>query len=112
MSVLLSFGLAVTFVEKGKDWPVRPFRIRIQFFLRKIHYKLPQMLFCTTCTSFWGALVADIVICIVSTLLGCPYFFWPFSGFTAMGFTWSMIEFLNAIDKEHDIYIDNNLKEK
>ena len=112
MSILLGYGIAITLVEKGKEWPVRPWKIRLQLLLRKIHWKLPQMLLCTTCTSFWATLIADIVICVVSTLLGCPYFFWPFSGFITMGFTWSMIEFLNALDKDNNIFIDNNLEEK
>lgn len=100
MSVLSGFGLAILLVEKGKDWPIKPIRIRIQFLLRKIHYKLPQMLYCTTCTSFWATLITDLAICFIALLFGTFYFFWPFSGFITAGIMWYIIEYLNAIDKE------------
>lgn len=102
ISVLLSYGLAILLVEKGKDWPIKPWRIKLQYFLSKIHWKLPQMLYCTTCTSFWAALVSDIVLLIMS---GGTYFFWPFSGIIAAGVMWTIIEFLNAIDKDQNINI-------
>ena len=109
MSVLSGFGLAILLVEKGKDWPVRPIRIRIQLLLRKIHYKLPQMLFCTTCTSFWASLVTDLVVCFIALLFGTFYFFWPLSGFITAGIMWTTIEYLNAIDKEQNINILNEI---
>ena len=106
ISVSLSYGMAILLVEKGKDFPIRPWRIRIQLILSKIHWKLPQMLFCTTCTSFWSSLVADIVLCVVS---GGTYFFWPFSGFICAGIMWTIVEILNSMDKDQDInvFIDN-----
>lgn len=110
ISISLGYGLAILLVEKGKDWPIKPWRIRLQLILSKIHWKLPQMLYCTTCTSFWATLVADIVVCVVALLLGVPYFFWPFSGIICAGIMWTMIEILNSIDKDQDInvFIDNN----
>ena len=38
-------------------------------------------------------------------VFGTPYFFWPFSGFIAVGFTWTIIEHLNATDKDQNINI-------
>lgn len=105
LSFLFAYGLAVAFVEKGKDWPIKPIRVRLQLILSKIHWKLPQMLFCTTCTSFWTSLVADITICCLFLCLGNFYFLWPISGFINMGITWTIIEFLNAVD--NDIIINN-----
>ena len=105
MSVSLSCGMAILLVEKGKEWPIRSWRIRLQLVLSKIHWKLPQMLFCTTCTSFWTTLIADIIICIVSLCFGVPYFFWPFSGIIAGGIMWTIVEYLNALDKDQDINV-------
>ena len=99
ISVMLAFGIAIAAVEKGNDFPIRPWRIKAQVILSKIHWKLPQMLFCTVCTSFWASLLADIVLCIMNLVLfGTFYFFWPFSGFIVLGVTWFAIEFLNALD--------------
>ena len=94
--------MAILLVEKGGEWPIRPWRIRLQLLLSKIHWKLPQMLFCTTCTSFWTTLIADLVLCIVS---GGTYFFFPFSGIICAGLTWIIIEYINALDKDQDINV-------
>lgn len=114
ISVMLGFGASILLVEKGKDWPIRPWRIRLQLVLSKIHWKLPQMLLCTTCTSFWASLMADVVIGTIAFLLGVPYFFWPFSGAITAGVTWTIIEFLNGIDKDSNInvFIDNQEDDK
>ena len=111
MSVMTGFGMAIVLVEKGKDWPIKPWRVRLQVILRKIHWKLPQMLFCTTCTSFWTTLIADIVVCIVAWILGVPYFFWPFSGVIGAGIMWTIIEYLNAIDKDQTVNIFSDREE-
>lgn len=103
ISISLAYGLAILLVEKGNDWPIRLWRIRLQLLLRKIHWRLPQVLFCTTCTSFWSSLYADIVVSIVAASLGVFYFFWPFSGIITAGIMWTIIEYLNAIDKEPPI---------
>ncbi len=100
ISVSLSYGMAILLVEKGKDFPIKKYRVILQLLLRKIHYKAPQMLYCTTCTSFWTTLIADIVLLVVS---GGTYFFWPFSGIIAAGIMWTMIEYLDAIDKDQNI---------
>jgi hypothetical protein len=108
ISVSVSFGMAIAIVEKGKTWPLKEIRVRLQLLLSKIHWKLPQMLFCTTCTSFWASLVADTCLFIIGYFcFGIPYFFWPLSGSATLGFSWFIIEFLNALDKKQNI-INNN----
>lgn len=113
ISVMTGFGMAILLVEKGKEWPIRPWRIRLQLILRKIHWKLARLPLCTTCSSFYLTLIGDVVICIVAHLCGVGYFFWPLSGFITCGITWTIIEFLNGIDKEQNInvFIDNKGEE-
>ena len=105
ISVFSGYGFSIILVEKGKEWPIKPWRIRIQFVLSKIHWRLPQMLYCTTCTSFWTTLITDIVVCIISLYFGSPYFFWPFSGIITGGVMWTMIEYLNGLDKKQDVNV-------
>jgi len=105
ISILLGCGMAILLVEKGKDFPIKRYRIKMQLILSKIHYKAPQVFYCTTCTSFWTALIADIIVCIVALLLGVPYFFWPFSGVITAGIMWTIVEYLNAIDKDQNINV-------
>lgn len=100
LSMLMAFGLAVALVEKGNQYPIKYWRIKIQCLLHEIHWKFPQVLYCTTCTSFWCALPADIVLCCAT---GFKYFLFPFSGFLALGFTWFVIEFLNAIEVNKNV---------
>jgi len=105
ISVSLSYGMAILLVEKGKEWPIRPWRIRLQLILSKIHWKLPQMLFCTTCCSFWSSFFSDCIICIIASLFGVGYFFFPFSGIITAGIMWSVIEVLNSMEKTQDINV-------
>ena len=107
ISIFLSFGISILLVEKGKEFPIRRYRIYLQLILRKIHWKAPQMLFCTTCTSFWATLISDIVLCCVGLFFGVHYFFWPFSGAIVAGITWTIIEFLNK-EKSVNIFVDKN----
>ena len=110
VSVSAGIGMAIALVEKGKDFPIKNFRIRIQWILSKIYWKLPQMLYCTTCTSFWTTLFCDIILCIIGICVGVPYFLWPLSGFISVGISWIIIEFLNAIDKNPNtnVFIEKN----
>jgi hypothetical protein len=103
MSVLIGSGMAIVLVEKGNDWPIKPIHVRIQWFQSKIHSKLPQMLFCSTCTSFWTTLISDLIIFIIAMLHGVYYFLWPFSGFISAGIVWCIIEHLNALEKQQNI---------
>ena len=111
ISVMLGYGLAIVIVEKGKEWPIRPWRIRLQLLLRKINYKLPRVLKCTTCASFHLTFYSDCIVCIVAHMCGVGYFFFPFSGIITAGIMWYSIEYLNGIDKEQNINVfigDNN----
>lgn len=104
LSVLSSFGMAIALVEKSDRWPLRSKRIKLQLLLRKIYFRLPRVLKCVTCSSFWLSLLNDILICIISLLFfDFTYFFWPLSGFITLGFTWFVIELLNILDKEQNI---------
>lgn len=110
ISVLLSYGIAILLVEKGNDFPIKKYRVRLQLILSKIHWKAPQILYCETCSVFWICFFTDLVLCGIGLCFGIPYFFWPFSGAIASGVTWTIIEFLNANDKEQNInvFIEKN----
>ena len=101
ISVILSFGMAVTLVEKGKDFPIRRYRILLQRFIHNhFSHKWAKVLKCTVCISFWMTLFSDIILCFIGLCFGIPYFFWPFSGFITVGFTWFIIELLNTIEEK------------
>ena len=113
ISVSAGFGMAVALVEKGRDWPIKPWRIKLQAFIHDyISWRFSHVLFCTTCSSFWTTLVVDIILCIIGLCIGVPYFLWPLSGFITVGISWVIIEVLNALDKDPNInvFIDNPLK--
>lgn len=114
ISVLSGYGMAVAIVEKGKEWPIKPWKIRIKIILKKIHWKLPRMLSCATCTSFWTTLVIDCCLCVISFILfGSFYFLWPISGFITVGFSWTITELINVLDKDNitNIYIGDKENE-
>jgi uncharacterized membrane protein YjjB (DUF3815 family) len=96
LSVLFGYAFAILLVEKGDDWPVMIFTKPAKILLNKIYNKLPKLLECTVCCSFWTTLVGEIVLKFWITDL----FLWPFTGVIALGFTWSIVEFLNAIDSQ------------
>lgn len=100
LSLLCSFGLAIALVEKGDSWPLKKYRIWTQLLMKKVHWRLPQAMFCTVCASFWCSLVIDIVLFL---LTGFSYFLWPLSGFACLGVTWTVMQFLNAIDRDISI---------
>jgi hypothetical protein len=106
ISVLVSYGMAIALVEKGQDFPIKKPRLILKRFIHKnISRKFSKVLDCSTCSSFWLTLLVDIIICILAICFGQFYFFWPLSGFITLGFTWTIIEYLNAIDKEQDINV-------
>ena len=103
ISVILSFGLAILFVEKGNEFPIKRYRVILQQFVHdKIHWKAAQVFYCSVCFSFWASLLADVIIAI---FVCSSYFFWPCSGIIACGFSWIIIEWLNAIDQEPNINV-------
>ena len=99
--------MAVAFVEKSDEWPMRNVRIRIQKIIHDhISWRFSRVLFCSTCSSFWFSGIVDVVLSLIAFFVfGQFYFLWPLAGFAAMGFTWFIIEFLNATDKEQNINI-------
>ena len=107
LSVLTSYGMAIALVEKGNEFPIKKYRVLLQNIIHKyVGWKWAKMLLCSTCSSFWLTLLSDIIVGTIAVIIfGVPYFFWPFSGFVTLGFTWSMIEYLNAIDKEENINV-------
>ena len=53
ISVLTSYGMAIALVEKGKDFPIRRYRIKLQKIIHDhIGRKWSRVLLCSTCSSF------------------------------------------------------------
>ena len=108
LSVMVACGMSIALVEKSDTWPLKKPRILLQLLLRKIHWKLPRMLFCNVCSVFWLTFFSDIIIFIITSLfLNVFYFFWPFSGFISLGIMWFINEYLNS--REQHIEIINNI---
>jgi hypothetical protein len=96
LSIFCAYGLAIAVVEKGRVWPVRPWRSRLRIGLRwAFGNKFARVTECAVCFSFWSAFVADAFFYWAS---GRTYFAWPMSGFAAMALTWTVIEFINAVE--------------
>jgi hypothetical protein len=91
ISVLVSFGASVALVKKGRDFPIKRFRILLQNQLHEVYWKAAWLLYCTTCTSFWMAAVVDLSLFFWS---GGGYFFWPWSGFITLGLTYVVMTIL------------------
>lgn len=106
--VALAISLSILTIQKGHEWPVKKPRIYFQLLLRKLHWKLPQAMYCVVCASFWLGLIADLLMLlnsIIFYLINSPsdynfYFFWPISGFVASGLSWIIYEFLNILDRK------------
>lgn len=96
ISVLSSIGLSILLVEKAEDWPVSIFIPFLHNLLGDFHKKLPEMLNCTICTSFWASLVIDAFLFIATS---GSYFMWPLTGFASAGLVWILYQVLNAVDK-------------
>jgi len=92
--------MSVALVEKGRQWPIRRYNICIRVLLRKyIHRKAQRALKCSTCTSFWMTFISDVIICFVVFVVDHKfYWFWPFSGFITVGFTYFIFTLIEAIN--------------
>lgn len=113
ISVLSGFGMAVFIVEKRKDYPARILRVYLKYYLNKIHRRMPKMLACTVCTSFWTTLVAEVFLNIGTAALdgNTFYWLWPLSGFITLGFTWLIMDLLISLGIiAENINIHNNEK--
>ena len=95
ISIFIGYSFSIIIVEKSNEWPLKKVRIILQLLLRKIYWKLPRVLFCATCSSFYFALISDTIIFFVASSMGIFYFFWPISGVVCSAFSWTIIEFLN-----------------
>lgn len=112
--VLLSVSLAILTIQKGHEWPIKKPRIYLQLLMRKIHWKLPQAMYCVVCASFWFGLIADLMMLVYSFLfyfINSPenynfYFFWPISGFVASGLSWIIYELINVLDNNPVINVN------
>lgn len=99
ISVLCSLGLAIVFVEKRYEWPVRYFNLLLRWELRKIDRRLKKITLCTVCFSFWATLLVDFVLLVMS---GGSYFLWPLSGFAVAGCAWIIYELLDVLERKGD----------
>ena len=97
LSACLSYSMAITIVEKGRDWPIRKFKVLLGRWLnRHVCLKAHRVVNCASCASFWLAAISDIVVGVIRlTATGKFYFLWPLSGFIAVGLTYTIIEFMN-----------------
>ena len=112
ISLFLTWGFSIAIVEKGDEYPIKKFKNFLKKILKKyISEEFSNVINCQTCVSFYLSFFADIILCIIAISTGGFYFFWPLSGFIAMGITWFLIEFLNALDSKNfneDIDNENN----
>jgi hypothetical protein len=96
IAAIVGYAIAIVLVEKQNEWPATMLRPPILWILGRIYHKLPDMLFCTVCTSFWAALFADIGLGFYTKWKYIPC--WPISGFLAIALSWTIIQLFNAID--------------
>ena len=104
--IALAVSLSILTIQKGHEWPIKKPRIFLQILMKKIHWKLPQAMFCVVCASFWFGLIADLMMLLFTIIFQVMnpsvnfvfYFFWPISGFVASGISWIIYEFLNVLD--------------
>lgn len=99
ISVLCGCGMAIALVEKKRQWPIRRYNILFKKLLKRIHRRLPKMLDCTVCTSFWTTLIADVFVGLIVALntWSHPVCTWPISGFIAVGLTWTIVDILISL---------------
>lgn len=98
LSVLFGCSLAILLVEKGDDWPVTIITKPLRYLFGRIYSKLTGLLECTVCATFWTTLIGEVCLKIWITKI----FLWPFTGVIALGITWIVIEFLNALDNSRN----------
>lgn len=99
VAAFAGFGAAIVFVEKKTQWPATSFRPILSSILGKISDKLPAMLECSVCTSFWTSAVCFVYISLITNnwwqLLATPI-----CGLVGIAITWTVIEMMNAIDPQ------------
>lgn len=105
VSVLIGYGIAITLVEKGDVWPVKPIYELLKKGIGKISPKFAEVLNCSVCTSFWTTLVGDAIMCYYYS---GHYWLWPLSGFVTLSLTWTLIQFMNVIEEPKLILRDRS----
>jgi len=96
MAAVAGFGIAIVLVEKKEQWPATMIRPIISTPLKFVYRKLPEMLECSVCTSFWTSIACHIYLSFFNPISHLYYA--PISGFIGLAITWSFIEMMNAID--------------
>ena len=104
ISIMIGIGTSITLVEKGRDFPVRKYRVILQKIIRRyVGKKWGKVFKCSACCSFWTMLLADLCVFVIALCHGVFYFLWPFSGLIALGIVWYSIEHLNVLEKQQNI---------
>lgn len=93
ISILSSFGLAISLVEKGKSYPVKWIVDLPRRFLKWIYAPSEKVMDCAVCLSFWLELMIYPLIRYWPNIV-----IWPLSAFIALGFTWVVYEILAIFD--------------
>ena len=104
ISIMIGCGMSIALVEKGRDFPIRKYRVILQKLVHDhIGLRWAQVFNCASCTSFWTMLLADLIVFGIALCHGVFYFLWPFSGFIAVMVIWVIIEVLNSMEKQQNI---------
>jgi hypothetical protein len=103
ISVLSAAGMAIVFVEKRYEWPVRKANLTLKRRLRKIDKRLGKLAECSICLSFWTCLFVDLVVMVLGLISGYFYFLWPISGFAASGLVWVIYQLLEVLESKSSL---------
>lgn len=98
VSILSAYGIAVSLVEKSDKWPIKSIHDKLKWLIQKLlGNNASEVLNCTVCFSFWATLISDVVLMFYSNF---SYFLWPLSGFITLGLTWTIYQFIDAIESK------------
>lgn len=87
-SIFAGFGLSVAITQKGDTYPLSLVYRPLESFLLRFLPKWVGVLDCLVCFSFWGALIANLLI----YLLPYSITYWVLSGFIALALSWVINE--------------------
>lgn len=107
LTILSGIGLSILFVNKGKQYPIKYFRIIIQKYIHKINYRMSHVFYCNICLSFWTALFSELLLNIFYYFNHNPYYFyWPITGFIACGLLYIINQIIDSLGKQPIININ------